>query len=48
VDKEGEKIKKIEGHGRWKRVKYDNALSVAAWFVFAGPLYLFIASSRER
>jgi hypothetical protein len=35
VDKEGEKIKKIEGHGRRKGVKYGYELFFASWFVFA-------------
>ena len=47
VDKGREKIKKIEGHGRWKRVEYEYALLVAPCFVFADVLDFPTASPRE-
>ena len=47
VDKGREKIKKIEGHGRWKRLEYEYALLVASWFVLADVLNFSAVSPGE-
>jgi hypothetical protein len=48
VDKQGAKIKNFESHGKRKGVEYNHVLFVASWFIFAGSLDFFPASSRER
>jgi hypothetical protein len=47
VDKEGEKIKKIEGHGRRMGVEYGYVLLFTARFVFADALNFSDLSPRE-
>ena len=47
VDKGREKIKKIEGHGRWKRLEYEYAPLVASWFFLADVLNFSAVSPGE-
>ena len=47
MDKEREKIKKIEGHGRRKRVEYVDEPFFASWLVFADALNFSAPSPRE-